>query len=400
MAPRSTPLPGPDIEGFDSAPHSPDAPVAARARKGRGAIGNPANRYDSQSTVAVDDGWGSSDDRDATKANAHPDDEDPPRLATTLTRDATRTIIARNTSPDVPFDRSINPYRGCEHGCIYCFARPSHAYLGLSPGLDFETKLLFKPDAAQLLRQELSRKGYRCNVMAMGTNTDPYQPVERDLKVTRAILQVLAEFNHPVGIVTKNHLITRDIDILAPMAQRQLAEVFVSVTTLDRYLANVMEPRASTPSRRIAAIKQLSEAGIPTGVMSAPMIPAINDHEMEAILEAAAAAGATRAGYTVLRLPLEIGPLFEEWLREHFPGRAEHVLSLVRQTRGGKLYDSDWGQRMTGTGTYAELLRTRFALASKKFEMNRFRYTLDITQFRVPPGATDSKQDRNQLSLF
>jgi DNA repair photolyase len=235
--------------------------------------------------------------------------------------------------------------------------------------------------------------------MAMGTNTDPYQPVERDLKITRSILQVLSAFNHPVGIVTKNHLITRDIDILAPMARRQLAEVFLSVTTLDRHLANVMEPRASTPSRRIAAIRQLSEAGIPTGVMSAPMIPAVNDHEMESILEACAAAGATRAGYTVLRLPLEIGPLFEEWLKEHFPDRADHVLSLVRQTRGGKLYDSDWGQRMTGTGAYADLLRTRFALATKKFEMNRFRYTLDTTQFKVPPGMAGGG-GTNQLSLF
>jgi DNA repair photolyase len=383
--------PGPDVAGVD--------PVAARARKGRGAVGNPANRYDSQTTVAIDDGWGSADDREPAHANAHPDDTDPPRLATTLTRDASRTIIARNTSPDVPFDRSINPYRGCEHGCIYCFARPSHAYLGLSPGLDFETKLLFKPDAARLLRQELSRKSYRCSVMAMGTNTDPYQPVERELRITRSILQVLAEFNHPVGIVTKNHLITRDIDILAPMARRQLAEVFVSVTTLDRHLANVMEPRASTPARRIAAIRELSAAGIPTGVMSAPMIPAINDHEMEAILEACAGAGATRAGYTVLRLPLEIGPLFEEWLRAHFPGRAEHVLSLVRQTRGGKLYDSDWSQRMTGTGQYAGLLRARFTLAAKKFEMNRLRYTLDTAQFRIPPDL-HGKATGGQLSLF
>ncbi|HJQ60571.1 MAG TPA: PA0069 family radical SAM protein [Vineibacter sp.] len=398
MKPRSSPAPGPDIEGFDPAPAEPDAPLVARARKGRGAIGNPANRYDSQHTVAVDDGWGSADDRDPARVNPDPDDDEPPRLATTLTRDASRTIIARNTSPDIPFDRSINPYRGCEHGCIYCFARPSHAYLGLSPGLDFETKLLFKPDAAALLRQELSRKTYRCNVMAMGTNTDPYQPVERELKITRSILQVLAEFNHPVGIVTKNHLITRDIDILAPMAKRQLAEVFVSVTTLDRHLANIMEPRASTPARRIAAIKQLAEAGIPTGVMSAPMIPAINDHEMEAILEAAAEAGATRAGYTVLRLPLEIGPLFSEWLQEHFPDRAERVLSLVRQTRGGKLYDSDWSQRMSGTGPYAELLRARFALASKKFAMNRFRYTLDVTQFTAPPVSGNTKAA--QLSLL
>jgi DNA repair photolyase len=399
MKPRSTAASGPDIEGFEPAPVAPDAPLAARARKGRGAIGNPANRYDSQTTVAVDDGWGSADDRDPAKTNADPDDDEPPRLATTLTRDASRTVIARNTSPDIPFDRSINPYRGCEHGCIYCFARPSHAYLGLSPGLDFETKLLFKPDAAALLRQELSKRTYRCNVMAMGTNTDPYQPVERELKITRSILQVLAEFNHPVGIVTKNHLITRDIDILAPMAQRQLAEVFVSVTTLDRHLANVMEPRASTPAKRIAAIRQLAEAGIPAGVMSAPMIPAINDHEMEAILEAAAQAGATRAGYTVLRLPLEIGPLFTEWLQQHFPDRAERVLSLVRQTRGGKLYDSDWNQRMTGTGPYAEQLRLRFAIATKRFEMNRFRYTLDVTQFKVPPGAAD-KAAGAQLSLL
>ncbi|MBL8673424.1 MAG: PA0069 family radical SAM protein [Rhodospirillales bacterium] len=390
---------GPDIEGFDPSPADPERVVSPRARKGRGAIGNPANRFFAQRTVTVDDGWGSADDRDPARAAAHPDDVDPPRLATTLTRDASRTIIARNTSPDVPFDRSINPYRGCEHGCVYCFARPSHAYLGLSPGLDFETKLLFKPDAAALLRQELSKKAYRCDVMAMGTNTDPYQPVERELKITRSILEVLSAFNHPVGIVTKNHLITRDADILGDMARRNLAEVFVSVTTLDRHLANVMEPRASTPARRLAAIRTLADAGVPTGVMAAPMIPALNDHEMEAILDAAAAAGATRAGYTVLRLPLEIGPLFDEWLAEHYPDRKERVLSLVKQTRGGKLYDSDWSQRMTGTGDYAALLRQRIQLATRRDEMNKFRYRLDTTLFKVPDSARPGG-DARQMKLF
>ena len=378
-------------------PASIDA-LEARARKGRGAISNPPVRYDSQTSVAIDDGWGSADERDPVKVNPHPDDEEPPRLATTLTRDASRTVIARNTSPDVPFDRSINPYRGCEHGCVYCFARPTHAYLGLSPGLDFETKLLFKPDAPALLRQELSKRGYRCDVIAMGTNTDPYQPVERELKLMRRILEVLAEFNHPVGIVTKSALVTRDIDILAPMAKKNLVQVFLSVTTLDRHLANIMEPRASTPTRRVAAIRTLNDAGVPCGVMAAPMIPAINDHEMEAILEAAHQAGALRAGYTVLRLPLEIAQLFEEWLREHFPDRADRVLSLVKQMRGGKLYDSDWSQRMTGTGTLAQLIRQRFDLMVKKYEFNKFRYQLDTTQFRVPESL--SAKDTRQMSLF
>ncbi len=265
--------------------------------------------------------------RPRRRAAPSEDDELPP-LRTTLTRDATRTILARNTSPDVPFDRSINPYRGCEHGCIYCFARPTHAYLGLSPGLDFETKILFKPDAAKLLVAELAAPKYRPDVVAMGTNTDPYQPVEREMKITRQILRVLSDFNNPVGIVTKSHLVTRDIDILADMAKRNLAEVFLSVTTLDKDLARTMEPRASAPHRRLDAIRALADAGVPVGVMTAPMIPGLNDHEMEAILEAAAEAGATRAGFTVLRLPLEIKELFEEWLRQHRPDRAERVLSL------------------------------------------------------------------------
>ena len=260
----------------------------------------------------------------------------------------------------MPFDRSINPYRGCEHGCIYCFARPTHAYLGLSPGLDFETRILFKPDAAKLLTAELAAPKYRPDVVAMGTNTDPYQPVERELKITRSILQVLSDFNNPVGIVTKNHMVTRDIDILADMARRNLAEVFLSVTTLDKELARDMEPRASAPHRRLDAIKALADAGVPVGVMTAPMIPGLNDHEMEAILEAATEAGATRAGFTVLRLPLEIKDLFDEWLRANRPDRAEKVLSLIRQMRGGALYQAEFGLRMKGEGPIAQLLSARF----------------------------------------
>ena len=288
-------------------PLYPDDQIAEPQHTGRGALSNATSRYDDEKRIRTNDGWDI-------------EDELPP-LRTTLTKDATRTIIARNSSPDIPFDRSINPYRGCEHGCIYCFARPTHAYLGLSPGLDFETKILFKPEAAALLTAELASPKYRCDVVAMGTNTDPYQPVERDLKITRQILRVLSDFNNPVGIVTKNHLITRDIDILGDMAKRNLAEVFLSVTTLDRDLARTMEPRASAPHRRLDAIRELAAAGIPVGVMTAPMIPGLNDHEMESILDASAAAGATRAGYTALRLPLEIKELFEEWLRANRPDR-------------------------------------------------------------------------------
>ena len=258
-----------------------------------------------------------------------------------MTVDSTRTIIARNDSPDIGFDRSINPYRGCEHGCIYCYARPSHAYLGLSPGLDFESRLFYKPDAAALLAGELRKKGYSCRPIALGSNTDPYQPVERRLGITRGILQVLRDFRHPVTIVSKSALIQRDLDILGEMARDRLASVTISVTTLDRTLARCMEPRASTPERRLETIAALAGAGIPTGVLSAPMIPALNDNEMEQILERARAAGATSAGYTLLRLPLELKSLFKEWLEEHFPDKAAHVLSLVAQTHGGRLYDFD-----------------------------------------------------------
>lgn len=368
----------------------PDDEVALPEHNGRGALSNASSRFDDEKKIRTTDGWDI-------------DDELPP-LRTTLTKDATRTILARNTSPDVPFDRSINPYRGCEHGCIYCFARPTHAYLGLSPGLDFETKILFKPEAAKLLAAELASPKYRCDVVAMGTNTDPYQPVERDLKITRSILKVLSEFNNPVGIVTKNHLITRDIDILADMARRNLAEVFLSVTTLDKTLARDMEPRASAPHRRLEAIRALSAAGIPTGVMTAPMIPGLNDHEMEAILEAAMEAGATRAGFTVLRLPLEIKDLFDEWLRANRPDRAERVLSLIRQLRGGELYKAEFGLRMKGEGPIAQLLSARFSAAVKRLGLNKIRYRLDTLRFAVPESArtalVDAKRDSRQMRLL
>ena len=378
-------------------PDYPDDPVAEPVHKGRGALSNETSRYDTEKRIRTTDGW-------EAEVAAVAEDDALPRLRTTLTRDATRTILARNTSPDIPFDRSINPYRGCEHGCIYCFARPTHAYLGLSPGLDFETRILFKPEAARLLAAELSAPKYRCDVIAMGTNTDPYQPVERDLKVTRQILRVLADFNNPVGIVTKNHMVTRDIDILGDMARRNLVEVFLSVTTLDKDLARAMEPRASTPQRRLDAIRALAEAGIPVGVMTSPMIPGLNDHEMESILEAAMDAGATRAGYIVLRLPLEIKELFEEWLRAHRPDRAERVLSLIRQIRGGELYQAEFGTRMKGEGPIAQLLSARFAAATKRLGLNRTRYRLDTQAFRVPESArtalVDAKRDGRQMRLL
>jgi DNA repair photolyase len=311
-------------------PLYPDDAIPEPQHNGRGALSNATSRYDTEKRIRTTDGW-------EAPVDTPSDDDELPPLRTVLTRDATRTILARNTSPDVPFDRSINPYRGCEHGCIYCFARPTHAYLGLSPGLDFETRILFKPEAARLLAAELAAPKYRCDVVAMGTNTDPYQPVERDLKVTRGILRVLSDFNNPVGIVTKSHTVTRDIDILADMARRNLAEVFLSVTTLDKELARTMEPRASAPHRRLDAIKALADAGVPVGVMTAPMIPGLNDHEMEAILEAATEAGATRAGFTVLRLPLEIKDLFDEWLRANRPDRAERPLpGGVRHAHEGR----------------------------------------------------------------
>ncbi|MBX9701498.1 MAG: PA0069 family radical SAM protein [Acetobacteraceae bacterium] len=352
----------------------------AVARKGRGAASNPPVRFESTTRQAADDGWGSLDEL-----------IDLPPLPTTLIRDASRSAMARNDSPDIGFDRSINPYRGCEHGCVYCYARPSHAYLGHSPGLDFETQLYFKPELPALLEKELRARGYEAKPVALGANTDPYQPAERTLGITRAVLEVLERFGHPVTIVTKSALVLRDLDILKRLAARNLVHVCVSVTTLDAALARTMEPRAATPMRRIEAIRQLAAAGIPVGVLAAPMIPGVNDMELERILEACARAGATRGGYVLLRLPLEIAQLFEEWLTLHLPDRARRVLALVRETRGGRLYDSRFGKRQTGTGPYAEMLAQRFKVAAARVGMNgtgiRGQH-LDCTQFRVPSEET------------
>src|ERR1043166_1869464 len=366
---------------------------------GRGALSNRVGRYERHARVLIDDGWSGPSPLPAPERAKIEDDgwddgwraEDgaPPPLRTEVVHDATRTIIARNKSPDISFDRSINPYRGCEHGCIYCFARPTHAYLGMSPGADFESRLFAKPDAAKLLARELSAPNYVPRTIAIGTNTDPYQPLEKRMRIMRGILEVLYEFRHPVGIVTKSALVLRDLDLLAPMAELGLAKVALSVTTLDRKLARTMEPRASTPPRRLEAIKGLREAGVPAGVMFAPVIPALNDEELESVLAAAAEVGAQTAGYVLLRLPLEIKDLFREWLEANEPGRARHVMSLVRSMRGGKDYDSAWHTRMRGTGPYAEMIAKRFHLAVKKLGLNRDSRPLDLSQFRKPAQAGD-----------
>ncbi len=349
--------------------------------KGRGARSNATGRYEAETVHDVDDGWTA-------------DDADVAPLRTQLTPERARTIIARNQSPDIGFDRSINPYKGCEHGCIYCYARPSHAWMGLSPGLDFESRIFWKPDAARLLEQELSRPRYVCKRIHIGGNTDPYQPVERDLKSTREILNVMRRFNHPLSIITKSVLITRDLDLLGPMGREGLASAFVSITTLDRSLARAMEPRASTPTRRLEAISRLADAGVPVGVGFAPVIPGLNDHELEAVLEAAKKAGASTAMYVTLRLPLEIKDLFREWLAEARPDRAARVMSLVRQTRGGRDYDPDWSQRMKGTGPVAALIAARFKAAVKRLGLDGPRHELDVTRFRVPADL------RPQMDLF
>ena len=364
---------------------SDTAGVAApgAARRGRGAISNRSGRFEDLRSVASDRSFVYDDDARGDR------EEQPPPLKTTVAADTSRTIIARNVSPDLGFDRSINPYRGCEYGCVYCYARPTHAFLGLSPGLDFESKMFVKPDAARLLERELRRPGYACRMMALGTNTDPYQPIERTHKITRQILKVLAAFEHPVGIVTKSALVVRDIDILAPMAAKGLAQVMLSVTTLDRRIARRMEPRAATPGKRLAAVTALSQAGIPCGVMVAPIVPGLTDAEIESILEAAAWAGAARAGYILLRLPLELKELFGEWLAANEPGRARRVMALVRQTRGGKHYQAEFGRRMRGSGHYAELIARRFALSCRRLGLNRRPVELDTSRFRVPEAATD-----------
>lgn len=348
--------------------------------RGRGAGVNMSGRFEALSRSLFDDGWQGLADL--------------PAFRTTVFEEKPKTIITKNDSPDVGFDQSINPYRGCEHGCSYCYARPAHAYMGLSPGLDFESKLFAKPDAAQLLRSELAARNYVPKTIALGANTDAYQPIERERRITRAILEVLAEFNHPVGIVTKSALVTRDIDILAPMARKGLVKVALSVTSLDPKLARAMEPRASTPAKRLAAIEQLSAAGIPTVVMVAPIIPGVNDAEIEAILAAAKTAGAQEAGYVMLRLPHEVKEVFKDWLHNTMPERAAKVMSLVKSASGGKEYDASFGRRQTGTGPYAWTIGRRFELSCQRLGLNRRKLKLDTGQFRRPP------QPGEQLSLL
>lgn len=331
--------------------------VDGERRRGRGAGLNPTGRFEKLERETVDDGWNSL--------------EDLPPFRTETQIERPKTVISRNDSPDLPFDRSVNPYRGCEHGCIYCFARPTHSYMGLSAGLDFEARLFAKPDAAKLLARELSKPGYKPKTIAIGTNTDPYQPIEKEWRIMRQVLEVLMEANHPVAIITKSALVMRDIDILAKMASNGLVKVGLSITTLDRKLARTMEPRAATPTRRLEAIKALTEAGIPTSVLASPLIPALNDHELERILEAAQAAGATDASYVLLRLPLEVSPLFRDWLLQHYPDRYRHVMSLVRSMRDGKDYDADFGKRMKGSGPYAWQISRRFEMATKRLGLGR-----------------------------
>jgi DNA repair photolyase len=352
--------------------------------KGRGAASNPEGRFESVRHQAEDDGW--------QRALL---DESIPRPRTEVSEERARSVITQNDSPDIAFEQALNPYRGCEHGCIYCFARPSHGYLNLSPGLDFETRLRAKSNLAEVLRAELSKPGYVPTPINIGSNTDPYQPTERKWRLTRAALEVLAESRHPCTIVTKNALVERDLDLLAPMARAGLVQVFVSVNSLDNQLAARLEPRATAPHRRLQAIRKLAEAGVPTGVLVAPIIPALNDRDMETVLESAAEAGANMAGYTVVRLPWELKALFREWLAIHVPQRAEHVMSLVRQMNGGREYDPDFRTRMRGQGPFAELLRRRFEVACRRHGLVRARMLrLDTTRFRPP------RKDSPQGELF
>jgi len=377
MAPRPLDLPGTQTS---------HAAVHPDARRGRGAVSNASGRFEPLVRVerdgdfSFDDGWGGAEEAAATR--------------TSVSLDTSRSVIARNNSPDIPFDRSLNPYRGCEHGCFYCFARPTHAYLGLSPGLDFETRLFAKPEAPKLLAAALSKRGYKCGVLAMGTNTDPYQPIEERYGITRDILKVLSAFNHPVGIVTKSARVTRDVNLLADLGNRGLAHVMISVTTLDHRLARKMEPRASTPRRRLEALELLSRAGVPTGVMVAPVIPGLTDHELEPILEAAAAAGAQTAGYILLRMPHEIKNIAREWLVENVPDRASRVIRNIQETRGGKDYDSGYGTRMRGTGPHADLIAQRFKKATRRLGLDRQLAPLRTDLFVAP------REPSPQLSLI
>ena len=353
---------------------------AAKKMKGRGTATFIDPRYLSFRYEDFDDGWETA--------------EEDKKIKTTVTVEKPRTVISRNRSPDIPFEISLNPYRGCEHGCIYCYARPTHAYMDLSPGIEFESKLFVKPGAPDLLRKELGRKGYRCTPLAMGTNTDPYQPVEREWKITRGIIEVLHECRHPLTIVTKSCLVERDLDLLTPMAEQGLVQIFVSVTTLDHDLARRLEPRAASPARRLETLRRLVSAGVPAGVMFAPVIPFINDAEMEAVLESAARAGVEAAGYVMLRLPFETKHLFREWLQVHEPLKADHVMGIINDLREGKDNDPEFHARMRGKGVFARLIRHRFEQACRKLELNRTQRSLAMDKFR-PPLA-----DVRQQSLF
>ena len=353
------PLAAPPLTSRPAAGRPPREPLAESAReinparrRGRGAVSNASGRFEAFAREEIDDGWGSLENLPPLKTNIH--------------LEKPRSVITRNDSPDIGFDRSINPYRGCEHGCVYCYARPTHAYVGYSPGLDFETEIFVKEGAAQVLERELSAPGYVPRTLAIGSNTDPYQPTEKRCRVMRGVLETLARANHPVGIVTKSALVTRDIDLLAPMARKGLVKVAISVTTLDKELARKMEPRAASPALRLETIEKLAAAGIPVSVLVAPIIPAVNDAEIETILTRAFAAGAREAGYVMLRLPLELRDLFSEWLLTHYPDKARHVLSLVRGAREGKLYDPGFGKRMTGVGPYAWMIGRRFEMAAAR----------------------------------
>jgi DNA repair photolyase len=357
----------------------PIDPTVRRARA-RGAVSNRSGRFESEAREAVHDGWDIP--------------EELPPLRTEVRLERPRTAITRNASPDVPFDRSVNPYRGCEHGCIYCFARPSHAYLGLSPGLDFETRLVARPEAPEVLARELARPSYSPDVIAIGTNTDPYQPLEKEHRIMRRLLEVLRDHRHPVAVVTKGTLVERDADILGEMGRMGLARVGISVTTLDADLSRRMEPRAPLPARRLATIRRLAEAGCPVRVMVSPVVPAVTDHELEAILAAARNAGAVAASWIMLRLPREVAPLFREWLEATMPDRAARVMTRVRALHGGRDYDPEWGRRMTGQGVFADLIRHRFAVAHRRLGFATELPPLRTDLFRVPPKRGD------QLELF
>ncbi|MEH6402300.1 MAG: PA0069 family radical SAM protein [Sneathiella sp.] len=356
-------------------------PPTEKQRRGRGATINPMGRFDTQDRFLVSDEWESSDHEEE-------------RLQTTVTQEHAKSIITTNKSPDLPFDQSINPYRGCEHGCIYCFARPTHSYFNLSPGLDFETKLFAKPNAAELLTKEIRKKNYICKPIALGTNTDPYQPIEKQRRITRSILKVLAAAKHPFTITTKSDLVLRDLDILAPLAEKKLVAVGISVTSLDHKLSRVMEPRASAPKKRLNTIAALSEAGIPVVAQIAPVIPAINDMELEKIMQTTREYGATSAIYLMVRLPFEVSDLFKAWLAEHFPDRADKVMKLVRSIREGKENDPNFGSRMRGQGPYADMIERRFVLASKKLGFSKRKYNLATHHFKKPIICGD------QLDLF